>query len=144
MAQDTQDAPPAQDAAALPQRPGFAARWTRRIVTTLLLLAAGLGLLFLILDSAIGHRFVIDRIAQVTPGSGLRVKIGRIDGSLFGASTLRDVVISDPHGRFMTVPEVDLDWRPLSWLHSGLDIRTCRYPPGPRIRTRTRRNVMRC
>ena len=135
MAQDTQDAPPAQDAAALPQRPGFAARWTRRIVTTLLLLAAGLGLLFLILDSAIGHRFVIDRIAQVTPGSGLRVKIGRIDGSLFGASTLRDVVISDPHGRFMTVPEVDLDWRPLSWLHSGLDIRTLVFHRGTLWRT---------
>jgi translocation and assembly module TamB len=62
---------------------------------------------------------VIDRIAQVTPGSGLRVRIGRIDGSLFGASTLRDVVLSDPQGRFMTVPEVELDWRPLSWLHMG-------------------------
>lgn len=142
MVQETEDtgaagapAPAPVPPRATPPGPGFAARWARRLATGLLLLAAGLGVLFLILDSAIGHRFVIDRIAQVTPGSGLRVKIGRIDGSLFGASTLRDVVISDPHGRFMTVPEVELDWRPLSWLHSGLDIRTLVFHHGTLWRT---------
>lgn len=107
-----------------PAQRGFAARWSRRLLTAVLLLLAGLGALFVILDSSIGHRFVIDRIAEVTPGSGLRVKIGRIDGSLFGTSTLRDVVLSDPQGRFMTIPEAELDWRPLSWLRKGLDIRT--------------------
>lgn len=120
-----------------PEQPerGFLSRWTRRLATGLMVVLAGLAALFVILDSAIGHRFVIDRIAQVTPGSGLRVRIGRIDGSLFGASTLRDVVLSDPQGRFMTVPEVELDWRPLSWLHHGLDIRTLVFRRGTLWRT---------
>jgi translocation and assembly module TamB len=135
MVQDNNDTQPAPAPAPVATRGHWATRWARRLATTLLLIAAGLGLLFVILDSAIGHRFVIDRIAQVTPGSGLRVKIGRIDGSLFGASTLRDVVLSDPHGRFMTVPEVELDWRPLSWLHSGLDIRTLVFHRGTLWRT---------
>lgn len=128
-------APAPAPAPATPAGPGFASRWARRIGTALFLLLAGLGLLFVILDSAIGHRFVIDRIAEVTPGSGLRVRIGRIDGSLFGTSTLRDVVLSDPKGQFLTVPEVELDWRPLSWLHKGLDIRTLVFHRGTLLRT---------
>ena len=88
---------------------------------------AALGLL--VLDSPLGHRLVTNRIAALRLQSGLVITIGRIDGSLFGAAQLHNVALSDPSGRFMTVPEVGLDWRPmpvlrlLAGLGGGLDIR---------------------
>lgn len=100
-----------------------ALRWGQRVVVALALLLGLLAAGFVVLDSSLGHRLVVDRIAALTPGSGLRIRIGRIDGSLYGAAQLHDVVLSDPQGRFMTIPEAELDWRPLSWLRSGLDIR---------------------
>ncbi|OZA61587.1 MAG: hypothetical protein B7X78_07300, partial [Sphingomonadales bacterium 39-62-4] len=49
-----------------------------------ILLVAGVALVLAaltVLDSSLGHRLVADRIAAITPGSGLRIEIGRIDGS---------------------------------------------------------------
>ncbi|BEV01672.1 translocation/assembly module TamB domain-containing protein [Novosphingobium olei] len=117
--------PPAEDApvAARPARWRRPVRWSRNVALAAI---AAIGLLlagFAVLDSSLGHRFVVDRIAALTPGSGLRIRIGRIEGSLFGSATLRNVVLSDPQGRFMTIPEAELDWRPLSWMKRGLDIR---------------------
>lgn len=76
-----------------------------------------------VLDTAIGHRFIVDRIEQLAPKSGLRIKIGRIEGSVYGEAVLRDVSLADPQGVFARVPLAELDWRPLSWLKSGLDVR---------------------
>ena len=94
--------------------------------------AAVLGMVaiaLLVADSSLGHRLAADRIAMLRLQSGLGIAIGRIDGSLFGRSVLHDVVLSDPQGRFMTVPEIDLEWRPVPALRlvlglgGGLDIR---------------------
>ncbi len=108
--------------------PGPARRnWRRYIVTrgAALLGAAVLGLfaLVLLLDSQIGHRFVIDRIAELSPRSGLKIEVGRIEGSIFNEAKLHDIVLRDGLGVFMMVPEAELQWRPFSWLKSGLDIR---------------------
>ena len=108
--------------------PGPARRnWRRYVITrgAALLAAAVVGVfaLVLLLDSQIGHRFVIDRIAELSPRSGLKIEVGRIEGSIFDAAKLHDIVLRDPDGVFMTVPEAELEWRPLSWLRSGLDIR---------------------
>lgn len=104
-------------------------RWARRLGVLLALVAmtvaAGLGLL----DSPLGHRVVTDRIASLAPASGLRIRIGRIDGSLFRHAVLHNVVLSDPGGRFLTIPEASLDWRPVPLLRlvmgmgGSLDIR---------------------
>ena len=95
-------------------------RWALGIIAALAgMLAIGL----VVLESPIGHRFVVDRIARYAPASGLRVEVGRIEGSLMGAATLRDVRFSDPQGLFLEVPVVELDWRPLHWFSSGLDVR---------------------
>lgn len=97
--------------------------WQRWIIA---LIAAVVGLIaigLIVLESPIGHRFVVDRIARYAPASGLRVEVGRIEGSLMGAATLRDVRFSDPKGMFLRVPVVELDWRPLHWFSSGLDVR---------------------
>lgn len=107
-------------------------RWVWRGVAALVALVLG-GLI--LLNSPIGKRFVADRIAAMAPASGLRIEIGRIDGSLYGTATLRDVVLSDPKGAFLTVPEAELDWRPLSWLWRGLDVRTLIASGGTLTRT---------
>lgn len=100
--------------------------WPRRLLNELLalfiallvLLAAGL----VLLDTAPGHRFIIDRLARFETASGLRIRIGRIDGSVFGKSQLRNFSVADNNGVFLTSPEVELDWSPGAWLYNSLRI----------------------
>ena len=88
----------------------------------LLALVAAVVLALAVIDTDPGHRFLSDRIAALAPKSGLRIHIGRIDGSIWGATRLRDVRLSDPQGLFLEVPELVLDWRPAAWLANRLDI----------------------
>ncbi|OYU36182.1 translocation/assembly module TamB domain-containing protein [Novosphingobium sp. PASSN1] len=105
--------------------------WGRGLVLAGVLLALALVGAVVVLDSPLGHRFVADRIAAADTSSGLHIRIGRIDGTLFGQMSLHEVVLTDPQGRFMVIPEATLDWRPLAWfgldprggLMKGLDIR---------------------
>ena len=121
---DTQGPPPGGqgEPAAAPRRARWRpwAQWLGGALAALLVLFA---LVLVVLESPIGHRFVVDRIARYAPASGLRVEVGRIEGSLMGAATLRDVRFSDPQGLFLRVPVVELDWRPLHWFTAGLDVR---------------------
>jgi translocation and assembly module TamB len=98
-------------------------RFGKWVLGGLLALAALIVVGLIVLNSPIGKRFVTDQIAQVAPASGLRFEVGRIEGDIFGKAVLHDVVAYDPKGEFLTIPVVELDWRPLSWLTSGLDIR---------------------
>lgn len=116
-------AEPSVEAAAPP--PGRSAgrawrKWTLRIFASLAaILLVGLA----VLNSPIGHRFVVDQIARVAPASGLRISIGRIEGSLYGKASLHHVTLSDPKGAFLKIPRVELDWRPFNWFFTGLDVR---------------------
>src|SRR5690242_21103066 len=100
--------------------------WPRRLanellalfVALLLLLAVGL----VLLDTAPGHRFIVDRIGRLETASGLRIRIGRIDGSIFGKSQLRNVAVADSNGVFLTSPNIKLDWAPGAWLYNSLHI----------------------
>nr|MDQ3075303.1 translocation/assembly module TamB [Pseudomonadota bacterium] len=100
--------------------------WPRRLASELaalilaLVLIAGVGLI--LLDSAPGHRFIIDRVAQLETKTGLKIQVARIDGSIFGKTRLRGVRVSDPQGVFLTSPEIQLDWAPLAWLYNDLHI----------------------
>ena len=100
--------------------------WTRRLLNelfalfvALLFLAAGL---LVLLDSAPGHRWIVDRIAGIETASGLRIRIGRIDGSIFGRSQLRNVTVADSRGVFLTSPNIKLDWSPGAWLDNKLHV----------------------
>lgn len=95
-------------------------RYSLGMVLALALLIVG-GLAAL--DTAPGKRFLIDRIEDLAPASGLGITIGRIEGSIYGSATLHDVTLSDAQGVFLSLPDVALDWRPLSWFTSGIDIR---------------------
>jgi translocation and assembly module TamB len=100
--------------------------WPRRLLNELL--ALFVALLFLLagalvlLDSAPGHRFIVDRLGRFETASGLNIRIGRIDGSIFGKSQLKNVQISDTRGVFLTSPNIKLDWAPGAWLYNKLSI----------------------
>ena len=100
--------------------------WPRRMLRELLALLLGIAFLLAvalaILDTAPGHRWIVDRIAGIETSSGLRFRIGRIEGSVFGESKLRNVAILDQRGVFFTSPEIDLDWTPGAWLYNKLYI----------------------
>ena len=110
------------------QPPGRKLRkdWPRRLANELL--AAFVALLFLLaiglvlLDSAPGHRFIVDRLGRFETVSGLNIRIGRIDGSIFGKSQLRNVRVADSRGVFLTSPNIKLDWAPGAWLYNKLSI----------------------
>lgn len=108
-----------------------AVRW---IIGGALALAILLVAAFALLNSSIGKRFIADQIAQVAPASGLRFEVGRIEGDLFGEAVLHDVVLLDPKGKFLTIPVVELDWRPLSWITKGLDVRNLTARRGTLLR----------
>ena len=100
--------------------------WPRRLLNELLALFIALLLLLAIglvlLDTAPGHRWIVDRIAKIETASGLRIQIGRIDGSIFGKSQLRSVAVYDSKGVFLTSPNIKLDWAPGAWLTNKLHI----------------------
>ncbi|HEV2594666.1 MAG TPA: translocation/assembly module TamB domain-containing protein [Sphingomicrobium sp.] len=100
--------------------------WARRLLNELfalfvafMFLIAGLVVL---IDSSPGHRFIVDQLSRMSTQSGLRIRIGRIDGSIFGKSQLRNVAIADSRGVFMTSPNIRVDWMPGAWLENKLRI----------------------
>ncbi len=73
-------------------------------------------------DTSAGHRFIADRIEAIRPANGLRIKVGRIEGSIYGATRVRDLRLADTKGVFFQASEVSVDWSPLAWLSNRLDI----------------------
>ncbi|HTG38077.1 MAG TPA: translocation/assembly module TamB, partial [Sphingomonas sp.] len=100
------------------------ARWPRVIAIIAVALAAMVAALLFVADTQPGHRFIADRIAALAPSNGMRYRIGRIEGSIYGRATLIDIRISDPRGPVFVAPRAELDWRPLEWARNRLDIRS--------------------
>ena len=73
-----------------------------------------------------GRRFVADQLGGYTTASGLNIKVGRIDGSLYGKMVLADVRVSDPKGVFLTSPRLAVDWRPFAFIRNHVDVRDLR------------------
>jgi translocation and assembly module TamB len=96
--------------------------WAGRTVVLLLLLVAAA---VLYLNTGSGRQFIVSQIAKVAPASGLKVSVGRIEGSVLWNATLYDVKFRDARNKlFLTVPAVELNWRPYEFLFSGLDVRS--------------------
>ena len=105
--------PPADDA---PTKQRHARSWLRWTAILAAILAALLALVAILADSGIGRRFLTDQIAGIAPESGLRFTVGRIEGSIYGTATLRDVRVYDPEGQFLAIPVARLDWRPWDYV----------------------------
>ena len=82
----------------------------------------------LMVDTAIGHRFVADRIAAIRTDNGLSFRIGRIDGSIYSRAVLRDVRVYDTKGMVFRAPVATLDWSPFAWFANRLDIHSLVIP----------------
>lgn len=92
-------------------------RWLLGAVLAVLILAAGA---VMFIDSGAGHRLIVDRIAALALKNGLRIRIGRIEGSIFGGARLRDLRLYDDRGLFLSSPMVNLDWNPTAYLYKEL------------------------
>ncbi|NYF32411.1 translocation/assembly module TamB domain-containing protein [Sphingopyxis sp. JAI108] len=110
-----------------------AAPATRRSLPLAILRWVGLGLLGLILlfalfliglNSDAGRRFVVTQIEKYEFENGMKIGIGRLDGSLYGQMIIRDFTLSDPTGVFLRSPELRVDWRPVRYLANHVDIRS--------------------
>ncbi|HWK35119.1 MAG TPA: hypothetical protein VNR91_02555, partial [Sphingomonas sp.] len=117
-----QAAPAAADARPVWQR---IALWGGAGLIGLIVLAAAI---VLGLDTQVGRRFVADRIGGYTMANGINLRVGRIDGSLYGAMVLRDVKVQDQHGVFATSPQIAIDWRPFAYLRNHVDVRSLASP----------------
>lgn len=104
----------------------------QRIAKWVLIALAGLAALLLLLVAGLntspGKRFVVDQLGKFSTATGLNVKVGRIEGSIYGAMVLRDVRISDPKGVFATSPSIAVDWRPFAFLNNHVDVRSATSP----------------
>src|SRR5215213_6140151 len=109
-------------AAPLRIKPHWSRRLAGEVATLLVALMLLLSLGLVLLDTAPGHRWVVDRIGEIETASGLRFRIGRIEGSIFSESRLRNVQVLDSKGVFLTSPSITLDWSPMAWLTNSLSI----------------------
>ena len=108
------------------------AKWAAIVLATLVALAAAF---LLWLNSEAGHRFIVDRINAMETTSGLKIHVGRIEGSIFGRLTVHDLTLSDPRGTFASAPRAELDYRPFAYLLGGhIDIRDLDIPEARLLR----------
>ena len=94
-------------------------RWALSALIVVAVLAAAL---VWVADTTVGHRYIADRIAALTPANGLRVRVGRIDGSIYGRTRIVGLRLSDARGVFLDADTIALDWTPLAWASNRLDI----------------------
>jgi translocation and assembly module TamB len=100
-------------------------KWGAIAIGSLAVLA---GALLLGINTQPGRDFVAQQLNKLTLASGLNFRIGRIEGSLYGAMILRDVEVRDTQGTFATSREIALDWRPFKYLRNHVDIRSLTSP----------------
>lgn len=81
-----------------------------------------------------GRALVARQIARIAPASGLRVAIGRIEGRPLSKLVAYDVVLSDPRGRFLEIPELALDWQPLAFARGRLIVNAATAPEARLLR----------
>ncbi|NJR77199.1 translocation/assembly module TamB domain-containing protein [Sphingomonas corticis] len=115
---------PVSDTAVVETRRPLWQRVLKWIGVALLGLVALLLVIVLGINTDPGRRFVADQIGGYTTASGLNIKVGRIDGSLYGTMRLSDVRVSDPKGVFLTSPRLEVDWRPFAYLNNHIDVKS--------------------
>jgi translocation and assembly module TamB len=101
------------------------AKWVAIVLLGLVLVVA---LLVFGLNTQPGRRFVADQISGYTLANGVSLKVGRIEGSIYGAMRLRDVRITDQRGVFATSPVIAVDWRPFAFVRNHVDVRSLTSP----------------
>lgn len=120
MAQPEHDV---ETAAVVTRRPLWQ-RILKWVLFAILAIVVLVGVVVLGINTDPGRRFVANRIGGYTTASGLNIKVGRIDGSLYGQMILSDVRVADPKGVFLTSPRLSVDWRPFAFASNHVDVRS--------------------
>ncbi|CAN5223201.1 translocation/assembly module TamB domain-containing protein [soil metagenome] len=117
-----------EDIAAVRSRP----HWGRRIAIGVVGLIAALALIVLgvavWLGTDNGRGFVAAQVRALAFDNGMTIGMDRIEGSIFGQMRIRGLSLSDTKGVFLDAETVDMDWRPLSYVRSHVDIRSLMIP----------------
>lgn len=101
------------------------------------LLWIGIGLLALLLlvaamllglNTAPGKRFLIRQIAAIEMQSGMKIEIGRIEGSIYSRMVIHDLILRDPKGVFAVSPQVRVDWSPFRYIRNHISVRSLYSP----------------
>ncbi|CAA9496417.1 MAG: Inner membrane component of TAM transport system [uncultured Sphingomonadaceae bacterium] len=107
-------------AAPPPPRGRRIALWIAAALGVLLLLAAAL---FFGANTDFGRRILARELSKIETETGLKIGIGRLEGSIYGDLVIHDLTLSDPRGVFLRAPRVELDYEPLAYLRrSHVDI----------------------
>ena len=101
------------------------AKW---IGIAVLALVGLVGLILFGIDTGPGHRLIANQLDGYTTASGLNIKVGRIDGSIYNRLTLSDVRVSDPKGVFATSPRLLVDWRPFAFIRNHVNVHALETP----------------
>ena len=94
------------------------------VIGLLLFLCLLVAVVFFGLNTETGKRYVANQIEKIEFQNGLKIGIGRIQGSLDGQMTVEDMTLSDAEGVFVTVPRAAIDWRPVAYLNNHIDLRS--------------------
>ena len=101
--------------------------WLRRLGMTafaaIVSILAAAALLVALLDTGPGRRLIADQIQNLEFENGMRIGIGRLEGSLYDRLVIHDLSVKDTKGEFLFSPEVHLHWRPFAYLFNHIDIR---------------------
>lgn len=105
--------------------------WQRIVKWVAIVLLGLLGLVAAVLfgvDTGPGHRLIADQLGGYTTASGLNIRVGRIDGSIYDKMTLSDVRVADTQGVFATSPKLIVDWRPWGFLRNHVNVHLLETP----------------
>lgn len=125
---DPENIVPPETAPETPQEAPKSHPWRSRIIkiaiAVVLALVALIGLGIYGLDTGPGHRFIANQVQSLKFENGMKIHIGRIEGSIYGKMVLRNLSIRDMRGEFLFSPKVQVDWRPFAYLSNHVDVRT--------------------
>ena len=120
--------PPAMEEAVVIERPSLLQRAKVRALKTVALIGIGIVALAVLvifgIDTGPGRRFVADQIAALEFENGMKISVGRIEGSLYGKMTLHDLSVRDPKGEFLFSPEIHVDWNPFDYFSNHVNVRS--------------------
>ena len=107
----------------------------RRWVKPLAWIGGALGVVVLLLvglvfaiDTDAGHGAIARYLRGYQQANGMQIRVGGIEGSIYGRMVLRDLELRDPQGVFLTSPAVTVDWRPTRLLSNHLMLREASSP----------------
>jgi translocation and assembly module TamB len=95
------------------------------LVVALLLLVGGL---LLGLNTQQGKRFLIGQIAALQMESGMKIEVGRIEGSIYSDMVIHDLVLRDPKGVFAVSPRVHVVWKPFRYVNNHISVSLLESP----------------